>query len=177
MKHATMIAIKHRVQRGFSVITAIFLLVVLAGLGAMAVTFFTAQQQSSSLDILGSRAYQAARAGFEWGAFQITQSQVVSSPGVFATACQSGTSVTPSTQPPTLATPLSSFSPVVSCYATQYTEGTNSFWIYSITATASGITGATAGSTDYVERVMQANIASGVTSTDSGVVYQSEKHN
>ena len=134
-------------------------------------TFLTAQQQSSTLDVLGSGAYQASRAGLEWGAFQITQSQVVSSPGVFATACQSSTPVTPPTQPPTLATPLSSFSTVVSCYATTtYTEGTNSFQVYSIISTATGITGATVGSTDYVQRVLQATIA------PTEIIYQRESY-
>jgi MSHA biogenesis protein MshP len=168
-----MITVRHKVQRGFSIITAIFLLVVLASLGALMTTFFTAQQQSSALDVVGSRAYQAARAGIEWGAFQITQSGVVNSPGVFATACQSGTSsvpVTPSSTQPTLAgTPLSSFSLADSCYATSNVEG--SPWVYTITATASGVNGATPGSTDYVERVMQASIDGA-----SGIVYQRESY-
>ena len=55
---------------GFGLVTAIFLLVVLAALGVAMVTVFTAQQQSSSLDVQGARAYQAARAGLEWGVFQ-----------------------------------------------------------------------------------------------------------
>lgn len=58
-------------QRGFSLISAIFLLVVIAALGTFAVTLSTTQQQSAALDVLGSRAYQAARAGIEWGAYQI----------------------------------------------------------------------------------------------------------
>ena len=73
-------------QRGFSLPTAIFLLVVLAGLGAVMATFFTVQQQSSALDILGERAYQASRAGIEWGAFQV----LPASQDTFATACRSG---------------------------------------------------------------------------------------
>mgnify|MGYP003385141528 CR=1 FL=1 len=172
-----MITMRDKAQRGFSLITAIFLLVVVAGLGAMMTTFFTLQQQSSSLDVLGSRAYQAARAGLEWGAFQITQSQVVSPPGLFATACQGGTSsvpVTPSTQPALAGTPLSPFSLVVSCGATSHVEGTDSLWVYSLTATASGVNGATPGSTDYVERVMQATITSG--DATSGIIYQRENY-
>ncbi|WP_229508025.1 agglutinin biogenesis protein MshP [Massilia sp. Dwa41.01b] len=50
--------------------TAIFLLVVLAGLGVALVSVFTTQQQSSLLDESGARAYQAARAGIEWGLFR-----------------------------------------------------------------------------------------------------------
>jgi MSHA biogenesis protein MshP len=59
-----------RRSAGVGLVTAIFLLVVLAGLGVAMVTIFTSQQQSASLDEQGARAYQAARAGIEWGLFQ-----------------------------------------------------------------------------------------------------------
>jgi MSHA biogenesis protein MshP len=59
-----------RRSAGVGLVTAIFLLVVLAGLGVAMVTIFTSQQQSSNLDVQGARAYQAARAGIEWGLFQ-----------------------------------------------------------------------------------------------------------
>lgn len=61
--------------RGFSLVSAIFLLVVLAGLGVAMVNVSTVHQTSSALDVQGVRAYQAARAGIEWGLFrQIRQS-------------------------------------------------------------------------------------------------------
>ena len=63
--------LKSKMQKGFSLITAIFLLVVLGGLGAVMMTFFSAQQQSSAQDVLGSRAYPAARAGIEWSVVQM----------------------------------------------------------------------------------------------------------
>jgi MSHA biogenesis protein MshP len=63
------LAAKRR-SAGIGLVTAIFLLVVLAGLGVAMVTVFTSQQQSSNLDVQGARAYQAARAGIEWGLFQ-----------------------------------------------------------------------------------------------------------
>ncbi len=58
-------------QRGFSVVTAIFLLVVLAAMGAFMVTFSTVQHIPSAQDVQGVRAYQAARAGIEWGAYRV----------------------------------------------------------------------------------------------------------
>src|SRR5436190_4028339 len=58
-------------MRGFSIVAAIFLLVVLALLGAAIVYVTGLQQSGHQLDILGARAYQAARAGIEWGAFQV----------------------------------------------------------------------------------------------------------
>lgn len=57
-------------QAGVGLVTAIFLLVVIAGLAAALVTIFTAQQTGSQLDQQGSRAYQAARTGIEWGLFR-----------------------------------------------------------------------------------------------------------
>jgi MSHA biogenesis protein MshP len=59
----------HR-QRGVSLVTAIFLLVVLAGLSVGIVTVVTTQQSGAALDVLGTRAYLAARAGVEWGLYQ-----------------------------------------------------------------------------------------------------------
>jgi MSHA biogenesis protein MshP len=58
-------------QRGFSIVTAIFLVVVLALLGAFIVSVTGLQQSSTQLDMQGVRAYHAARAGVEWAAFQI----------------------------------------------------------------------------------------------------------
>ncbi len=57
-------------NRGFSLVTAIFLLVVLAALGVSIVFVTGLQQNTVALDVLSSRAYQAARAGVEWGAYQ-----------------------------------------------------------------------------------------------------------
>lgn len=52
---------------GFALVSAIFLLVVLSALAAFMVQISTQQQVGSAADIQGARAYQAARAGAEWG--------------------------------------------------------------------------------------------------------------
>ena len=57
-------------SRGFAIVSAIFLIVVLAALGVGIVVFSKAQQASSAYDVQGSRAYQAARAGIEWALYQ-----------------------------------------------------------------------------------------------------------
>ena len=68
-------------QRGFSLISAIFLLVVLAALGVYAVRINTLQQQTVTAGLRASQAFQAARTGVAWGAYR-----------AFATdACVSGT--------------------------------------------------------------------------------------
>jgi MSHA biogenesis protein MshP len=125
--------------------------VVLAGMGAAMITFFTAQQQSSALDVMGARAYQASRAGIDWGAYQVIQNSGVG----FAPACRAGAAQSPVTPGGT----LSGFSVNVSCSAASHTEAATTLWVYQLTSTASGVAGAAPGSADYVERQMQAAIA------------------
>ncbi len=144
----TMMRTSYKLQKGFSLVTAIFLLVVLGGLGAMMVTFFTAQQQSSALDVLGSRAYQAARAGVEWAAYNVA-AQVA---GTEWTGCSVGTTFTPGTGT-ALGGTLSPFTVAVTCNSVSAVEGASTIWIYDIAVSA--VNGATPGSADYVERVIQ----------------------
>lgn len=54
-------------QAGFATITALFILVTLALLGAYAAGTASMQHSSSVLDVSGTQAYQAANAGIEWG--------------------------------------------------------------------------------------------------------------
>jgi MSHA biogenesis protein MshP len=59
-----------RRNSGLSLITAIFILLVLAALAAFIVSMSAVQQTDLALDLQGSRAYHAARSGLEFGAFQ-----------------------------------------------------------------------------------------------------------
>jgi MSHA biogenesis protein MshP len=59
-----------RRSAGVGLVTAIFLLVVLSGLAVALVSISGAQNAASALDVQGARAYQAARAGIEWGLYQ-----------------------------------------------------------------------------------------------------------
>ena len=74
-----------RRQQGFLIIAAVFLLVVLAGLVAYLMTVSTTSQAASAADFNSARAYQAARAGIEWGAYQILRN------GPFKAACDAAT--------------------------------------------------------------------------------------
>jgi len=137
-------------QRGFSLVSAIFLLVVLAGLGAVMVTFSTVQNQSLAMDLLGSRAYQAAQAGIEWASYNIGVN-----PGTAGS-----TTFVPGTAT-TLGGNLAPFNVAVSYSASSYTDATTSggspvtVWIYNVTSTA---TFGTVGTPDYVERVVTAKM-------------------
>ncbi len=62
-------------QRGFSLVTAIFVVVVLASLGAYLVTIGSTQQTATALQIQGVRAYFTALSGREWAAYEATAGQ------------------------------------------------------------------------------------------------------
>lgn len=142
---STMKIFPSRRMRGFSLVTAIFLLVVLAGLGAVMVNVFTLQQHESALDVQGVRAEQAARAGIEWGVYrQLIDGQC--NPSV-SFALPAGTS-------------LSSFSVSVQC-STATGPGTLTSW--TITSTACNQPAAAmprcpnpGNNPDYVQRRLQA---------------------
>lgn len=131
-----------RFARGFSLISAIFLLVVIAALGTFAVTLSTTQQQSAALDVLGSRAYQAARTGIEWGAYQVLRN---------------GSCVATQTLV-ALPNTLSGFNVTVTCNPTlpAYDEAGTPVNTFQLTSTA--LQGAQP-SPNYVERQMTVSIA------------------
>jgi MSHA biogenesis protein MshP len=133
-----------RKNRGFLLPAAIFILVILAALGGYALNITSIQQATSTQDVQGARAYQAARAGVEWAAYQVL------SPGTTAlTNCPAS--------PSTIA--VDNFSVVVSCTrsADYFEQGTDhTIAIYEVTATASF---GTAGTTGYIERQVQVTLS------------------
>ncbi|MBU3903827.1 MAG: hypothetical protein KJ572_08330 [Gammaproteobacteria bacterium] len=133
-------------QKGFSIVTAIFLLVVLSFLGVAMVTFSTTQHQSSAMDVMGSRAYQAARAGIEWAAYNVS----VTGAGVQWAGCVANTG------PGALGGTLAPFAVDVDCTATAFSEGTATIWVYDVTATAT--TGGAPGDAGYIERVISVKL-------------------
>jgi len=136
-----------KLQKGFSLVTAIFLLVVLGTLGTMMVTFFVAQQQSSALDVMGSRAYQAARAGVEWAAYNVAQQpQDSGCVGIASPLFSAGD----------LAGTLSPFQVTLTCNAASAVEGASTIYVYDLTSTA--VYGGAPGNTDYIERVISVKI-------------------
>lgn len=59
-------------QRGFSIVMAIFILVVVGLLGGYMVRMSGVQFSTFNQSLLGARAYQAAHAGIEWGIARIS---------------------------------------------------------------------------------------------------------
>lgn len=111
--------------RGFAVVSAIFILVVLATLGAFIVNISTSQQIGSALDVQGVRAYQAARAGIEWGLYR----QLAAVPA----SCAGATSFSPA------AATLSSFTVTVVCTDTTDGRSTPPIHTYVIQSTACSV--------------------------------------
>jgi MSHA biogenesis protein MshP len=137
-----------RAPHGFSIVSAIFLLVVLSTLGALMVTFSTAQHTASAQDVQGSRAYQAARAGIEWGLYQLFQTGTQAAPG-----CNPSSQFVPGTAT-ALGGTLSGFTVTVNCIAFgPFAESGVNTRVYQITSTATY--GGAPGNIDYIERRVQ----------------------
>lgn len=131
-------AARSQPQRGFSIVTAIFLVVVLAALGAFILTVSGTQHGAAALDIQGAQSYQAARAGIEWGAFQVldpNNTTTTVSCAADMPACP-GAGGTTDLAAGTLAGSLSSFTVTVSCTRTTATEGNLKIWVYQLVSTA-----------------------------------------
>lgn len=79
---------KKQRQRGFGVIAAIVVLVILGALSGAMLRFSVATNLSSADDVASARAFQAAKAGTEWGMYEALQSD-----GIWRTAnaCNTGT--------------------------------------------------------------------------------------
>jgi MSHA biogenesis protein MshP len=135
-----------RAQGGFSIVAAIFLMVTLAALGAFMLTFSSTQSATSNQDLQGSRAYFAARAGIDYGLYQVL---IPASPA----SCGSSTMLN-------LNGTLSDFHPTVSFACSGvFTEGTTTMRVYTITSlvTSGGTT--TVGMPNFIERQLQATVS------------------
>jgi MSHA biogenesis protein MshP len=119
-----------RPERGFLIIAAVFLLVVLAGLVAYMTTVSSTSQAASAADFNSARAYQAARAGAEWASYRILQG--AGGAGTLETQCAAGTATARNL---TFGTALSGFTATVNCTGAILTEGAATVTVYQIVST------------------------------------------
>jgi MSHA biogenesis protein MshP len=121
-------------QRGFALIPALFLIVVLGALALVAVRVGSGQQQTVIMALQEARALAAAQSGIEWGAYQSENGSCAASTTLNLTEAA-----------------LNGFTVVVTCAATTFTNGaaTSSSYVLKSTAT----TGAY-GQPGYVHRVV-----------------------
>ena len=128
----------NKVQRGFSLITAIFLLVIVAGLVAYMTNIRVVQQTTLVYGVQGARAIQAARSGIEWGIYQ----------SIVNGSCAGSTSFSDPA--------FAGFNIEVRCGQTTHIEGVTPIDTFQLTAIARS---GTYGSLDYVQRRIQATVS------------------
>lgn len=124
-------------QRGMSLVAALFLLVVVAALGAFAVRIGAGQQHTVNLSLLSTRALSAANAGVEWGARR----------ALMESSCAASQTLSLNEGA------LNGFTVRVECAPSAHADGGSTTTVYSITALAQS---GTYGSPDYVRREVRA---------------------
>jgi len=133
-----------RKQGGFSLIAAVFLIVVLAALGAFAVQVAMTQYQTSNAELLESRVEVAAETGIEYGAYLALQAPANCAPAAPLPLSQ-GT--------------LTGYIVTVNCNQTTHQIGmppaVTTVSIYALKASASF---GTYGKPDYVARTVTRNV-------------------
>ncbi|PKO84914.1 MAG: agglutinin biogenesis protein MshP [Betaproteobacteria bacterium HGW-Betaproteobacteria-11] len=152
-----------RHTRGFAIVSAIFILVVLAALGAFIVSVSTSQQTGAALDIQGVRAYQAAKAGVEWGVHQVQATPAYNfsygTPAVAVGSANANTRLCPASPASFVpaAPTLAAFTVTVTCAAT--VDANNGPTVFRLISTAcnqpaAGVcpNAAPAAGFDYIER-------------------------
>lgn len=122
-----------RNQQGFALVSAIFIVVVLAVVGAFMLNMVGVQSRTGLFALQGARAYQAAQSGLEWGIYEVINNGC--NPGSFT---------------------LEGFSVSVSCTDLgSFTEGSDTYNIYRLSSMAES---GTYGTTDYVQRTVVADV-------------------
>ena len=124
-----------RPGRGFALIPALFLIVVLGALGVIAIRVGIGQQQAVTMALQQARAIAAAQAGIEWGAYQATVAH----------------SCVPSTTLNLTEAALAGFTVTVTCAATIFPSGPPASLSYVLMSTA---TTGTYGQPGYVHRAV-----------------------
>ena len=127
-------------QRGFSMVTAIFILVVLGLLGGYMLKLSALQHRTFDEALQGAKAYQAARAGIEWAIARVNNGGNCTDIGVQTAMTFSG---------------LEGFSVGLSCSSTTYSEADSNMAVYRINALSQF--GHYADS-DYVAREIEVSI-------------------
>jgi MSHA biogenesis protein MshP len=153
-------------QRGMAIASAIFILVALAALAAAITLLTTRTGASHGQDIAGSRAYQAARTGLEWGAYQVLDPLNITAtgpiaplpncPGVaLASACPTAAAPSSSVLPPApfAASVLAGITVTVQCSCADFNEAGRNVRVYQLKSTATYGSGVGAVERDASARV------------------------
>lgn len=123
--------------RGFSLISTLFLLVVVSGLASYLVNLSVAQQYSTALTVSALRGRHAALSGLEWVAYRINNVSS-SCPAVPSNLTIEGFSVT-----------------LTNCTQSVVTEGLSSYKLFDVTVSAER---GAFGDADYVNHAIRATL-------------------
>lgn len=131
-----------RAMHGFSLVSAIFLMVVLVILGVSLVTISSVQHTTAAQLLQVVRAHYAARAGAEWAAAQANSG--IWCPGPY-----------PMETTFALPAPVSGFTVLVSCTRTNHTldGATRQYFVVDVTATSGFY-----GGPDFVRRKLRTKV-------------------
>jgi MSHA biogenesis protein MshP len=127
-----------KLQCGFALVSAIFLIVVLAALGAFALRINVLQQQTVTAALRAAQAFHAARSGIEWSAYNALNTGVCAP----ATLNLAGGGMT-------------GFEVTVGCSQSTHLEGAATVRVFVLDARAEA---GEYGGADYVSRRVQAKI-------------------
>lgn len=127
-------------QQGFSIVMAIFILVVVGLLGGYMLRMGGVQISTVNQSLLGARAYQAAHAGIEWGIARISN-------GGNCTDINAQTALTFSG--------LEGFTVRMNCSSQSYSEADRTPTVYRISALSQF---GSYSSSDYVAREIEVSI-------------------
>lgn len=141
-----------RPERGFALVAALFVIVVIALVIMMMSRLSVIQNASLDLGIQQARAYQAARAGLEWGLHQLLLESNTGDCPVAANVSMADSGLAEFSVSLTCAK-LPCTTPIC---AQGYTEASRTFNLYRLTATASN--GNPAERADYAWRRLEVTV-------------------
>jgi len=140
-------SIRRKHERGFALVAAIFIVVVLAMLGIMMVTIGGMQRATASVAVQGARAFYAARSGIEWGTFGALNDTVATCGNAASRPTRNTFALT--------ASGLNGFTLSVVCSYTTHRERNDTYNVYVINSTA---TSGNFGDADYVSRTLRVTV-------------------
>jgi MSHA biogenesis protein MshP len=128
-------------QRGFSAITAVVLVVLFALIGAYMATLSGTQSMSTTASQGAMQAWFAAHSGVEWAVFRVlNDNSCTAVNGVTLNLNEGG---------------AADYAVGLTCAATSYTEGPNTYNVYALTSSASR---GTTGQVGYVSRIITTRV-------------------
>ncbi len=131
--------------RGIALPIAIFIIVVLAALGAFTINLTGVQQTTTTQAITAARVYLGARSGLEWAVHKAVAPLPAAQPGT----CNASAAFSPAGDG------LNGVGVAVTCSYSSLGAGAATYHVYYLASTASF---GTAGTPDYVERKLEATV-------------------